>query len=195
MDPQQPLSVGYLDQIAPTKQNQFSKKTMIIFGIIAVIVVILAGYFALSTFNEPSSSRSDVLRYRLATVNNISQGAQDNLIGSDIRSTNATLMSFAKNSAQLYDAQDIKSKKPTKPEQAELDLQSNLNKTLEDARLNANYDRVYVREMTFQLNTILEALTYLQSTTSNQQQKAAYGDSAAELQIIIDEFNSISAAY
>lgn len=190
MDPQQPLSVSYLDQIAPVQQPGMSNKVKIIFVIAAIIASVLAGWFALSTFNEPTVERNDLLQFRLVTLGDVADQAQSTLSDSDLRSANANLILFTTNSIGIYGEPETSQKDPSVAQTTEAANAEELSKTLEDARLNAMFDRVYQREILPQLYSVNEALNYLGSTTSNQEQKAAYQESADQLKIIVEDFTN-----
>lgn len=178
MNPEQPqpnYSVDYLNQIAPKPQKKslFGGPRLVL-GIAAVlivaIVIIVVGSIA---GNKPNSLQQ--LAARLQSTEKIVGDAQPKLQSSQLRSLNSSLKIFLANTnrdiAAPLAASGITFAKIDKKIIAAESGTDLLNK-LEDARLNADYDRTYAREMAYRLDTIIISMQSIFKSTHNQALKS-----------------------
>ena len=186
-------SIDYLDQIAPksTNNNWLSSKKPLLIALIAMFVLfIFISFSALSTGNTKTNVR---LAARLIDTSTITKKATKNISSTKLQALNSNLSIYLSNTIRdiepilLKEGIKIKSidKKITK---AETDVK--LAATLEDARLNATYDRTYSREMAYKMNTILALMNQLKK--SNKSAKEFFTNSIENLTPIqkeLAEFN------
>lgn len=170
---QSPLD--YLNQIAP---QQSAKKPIfkgirgiIAIGIILVVVVsILAIVVNVATSGQTAPAQQ--MAARLASTQEIADGAQRNLKSSELRGVNSNLRIFLTNTnrdiATPLLAVDVTvAKLDEKVTAAETARSTKTSERLEDARLNAIYDRTYAREMAFELATLLSLMQQVYNQTSS----------------------------
>ncbi|HET6746634.1 MAG TPA: hypothetical protein VFH06_00830 [Candidatus Saccharimonadales bacterium] len=149
--------IDYLNQIAPQqpKAGMSRSKFLLLMGgglFLIIIVVVLM----LSAGGGGPKDKMQTLAARMITLQDISKKAQPNLKSSALRATNSSLTILLTNAnrdiADPLKINGIDVTKLDKNIQAKEDGQA-LKDKLEDARLNAVYDRTYAREMTYQLQT------------------------------------------
>jgi predicted outer membrane protein len=176
--PGQPYApVDYLNQIAPQgpKKPLFTfgiKQLVMIGGALVVLVIILAAIVGSIT-----GGKKDPLEHlsaRLTATQAVVSAAQPNLKSSELRSLNSNLNLYMTNTnrditAPLTSA-GINVKKLSKSIVTS-ESTTALSARLEDARLNAVYDRTYAREMTYQLGTLMTLMNQIYKSTSNAQLK------------------------
>jgi len=149
--------IDYLNQIAPQqpKAGMNRNKFLLLMGgglVLIIVVVVLM----LSAGGGGPKDKMQTLAARLVTLQDISKKAQPNLKSSALRATNSSLTILLTNAN--HDITDplkingVDVKNLDKNIQAKEDG-TELRDKLEDARLNAIYDRTYAREMTYQLET------------------------------------------
>jgi len=177
LPPQQQMPVDYLNQIAPQAQ----KKPLFTFGIkqvavigaaLVILVLILAG-----VVNSTAGGKTEPLERlsaRLTATEKIATDAQINLKSSKLRSLNSNLKLYMTNTNRdvatpLMSAGVDAKKLSTKV--VALESTTAMAARLEDARLNAVYDRTYAREMAYQLGTLLTLMNQIYSSTSSTQLK------------------------
>lgn len=200
MDPQQNTPNNYLDQIAaPAGKASFvsGKIKLLIIGLgIAAVAIIIA----MIVVNIHSASRVDpwnTLVARLDTTEKIANSATKNIKSSQLRSLNSEIKLFltdTNNSIQaplktLKIDRSKLSEGITKKESADLVLER-----LEDARLNAVYDRTYATEMKYQLSILLSSLQQTYQVTNKVETKQFLDKSYTSLKATHDSLANYSAA-
>lgn len=168
---------NYLNQIAP----QAPKKPVFTFGIkqiilIGIALIALVVILAVVTGNITSSKKDPLehLSARLTATQAVVTAAQPNLKSSTLRSLNSNLNLYMTNTnrditAPLTSA-GINTKQLSKPIVAS-ESTTALSARLEDARLNAVFDRTYAREMAYQLGTLMTLMNQISKSTSNARLK------------------------
>jgi hypothetical protein len=194
-----PSSPDYLNQIAPQapKKSLFKigpKLLIIIVGIIILLVAIMS--FAFSSANEAKKKPLETLSARLSTTETIATAAQTNLKSSELRSLNSNLKIYLTNTnrdiAAPLLAAGVDVKKISKTVTA-AEAPDAINTRLEDARLNAVYDRTYAREMAYQLDTLITLMKQIYKSTSSTKLKAflqSAFDSLEPTQKSFEDFNA-----
>ena len=185
---QQPtsFSIDYLDQIAAPTPTTSNKSIILVWAIIGLSIV-AAVVFVFMMFSGRTSSMEQTANVymRMETLKKVSENHHKHLRDNQLRVSNRNFITFLTNSIRdieqpLQAAGIQKSKLPKKSAETEASLSSELNAAFEDARLNINLDRVYTREMTFQISTLqsmmrsvydqassAELRGYLETTSSN----------------------------
>lgn len=192
------LPPDYLSQISPDspKKMQFSRKQIVIFGsALAVILVIIISIVTSALFNSPKSEEK--LAARLLTTQEIVNDATGKLKSTQLRALNGNLKIYLTNTIRDIEAplanDGIKisklSKSVTSAESSEETLA-----TLEDARLNVIYDRIYALEMAYKLDTVLTLMRQIHSNTSNDDLKDLLTEATTNLEPTQKAFADFNAA-
>jgi hypothetical protein len=154
----------YLDQISPSSQKkQLLKPGPRLFILIgaALVLIVIALSITVNLISNSQHQPLERLSARLTATESIVVGAQENLKSSQLRSLNSTLRLYLTNvnrdigevlAGAKVDTSDL-SENVVAQESTE-----EMASRLEDARLNAVYDRTYSREMAYQLATTLALL-------------------------------------
>jgi hypothetical protein len=201
MDPNQPqpnFTPDYLNQIAvqPTKSAP-NKKLLIIGGLGLVVVLVIVISLILAVFASHTTEYMQRLTARLNTTQTITTSAQINIKSSELRSLNSNLQLYLTNTIRDITIQ----LKNEKIDPASLDKKIVASETatdminrLEDARLNAVYDRTYAREMAYQLESIIALIDQVESSTGSQSLKSFLDSSRTNLQPTQTTFSDFNAA-
>lgn len=164
--------IDYLEQIAPKQKASFgfSRKQVAILG--AVILVGFIGFAAAAILQSGKPNIGAVSRQltmRVGATSTIAKDAQKNLRSRDLHALNTSLTiqlantntglatAFAEAGVIVGEIKDAKTD----------DTSAETIKKLDDARLNGVFDRVYAREMSFRLSTILTHLDSIHKSTKN----------------------------
>lgn len=197
MNPEQnPYPIDYLNQIAPEQPKPVvgNKKFLFIVGGGALLVIIVA----LMIFSSASSGPKEqmqTLAARMITLQDVSKKAQTNIKSGALRATNSNLTIFLTNAnrdiAEPLKNNDIDIKRLDANVQAKEDG-TELSEKLENARLNAVYDRTYAREMAFQLETIAVLMGDIYDRTNSKSLKDFLLKTDENLQPIKKTLNEFS---
>ncbi|HMH70468.1 MAG TPA: hypothetical protein VK502_03635 [Candidatus Saccharimonadales bacterium] len=196
---QHQYSIDYLNEIAPQekKPGLDNKKFLMLVGG-GLIVAIIAGIFVLSSGSAPGpTQKMQTLAARLIALQKISTTAQKNIKSSSLRGTNSNLTIFLTNTSRdiagplLNNGVDVKKidSKITAAEKGE-----KLSATLEDARLNAVFDRKYPREMDYQLGTVEALMKDIYASTNSKSLKEFLMATDKNMQPIKKQFEDFTAA-
>jgi hypothetical protein len=155
--------LDYLNQIAPQQQTKKplfkGLRGIILIGLILVVIVsILALVVNLATSGQ--SAPGQQLAVHLKSGQTLADGAQGQLKSSTLRSLNSNLRIFYTNTnrdaaAPLLAAGVSVAKLDETAVANESSRIALVKQRLEDARLNAVYDRTYAREMAYELATLM----------------------------------------
>lgn len=176
--PTPPLApADYMNQIAPQMPKRplgklGIRQVLILGGGLIIAVIILA-----ITVNSVAAGKRDPLEHlsaRLTSTQAVVVAAQANLKSSKLKSLNGNLALYMTNtnrdvSEPLLSA-GINTAKLSKTIVSS-EAPTSLVARLEDARLNAVYDRTYAREMTYQLGTLLTLMKQIYNGTGNPELK------------------------
>jgi hypothetical protein len=201
MDPnlspnQTPYSIDYLNQIAPEskKPGMSNKLFMFVIGG-GLLVAVIIGIIALSSGSGPTQ-KMQTLAARLTTLQTISDKAQKNIKSGSLRSTNSSLTILLTNAnrdiVEPLSKNSVDVKKIDKNILADEDG-AELTQTLEDARLNAVYDRTYAREMSYQLDTVAALMKELYSSSNSKSFKEYLVNTDKNLQPLKKQFYEFNA--
>jgi predicted outer membrane protein len=200
MPPQQEqYPVDYLNQIAtqPQKPGLSNKRFfMIIAGAVGLILIAVIAMIAFSGVSGPKENMQ-TLAARLQTLQTVASDSQANIKSGDLRSTNSNLVIFLTNTnrdikeplaASGVDAEKLDEKIVAQESGEELSAD------LEDARLNATFDRTYAREMSYQLDTISVLIREIYNSTNNDSFKTFLENTNANLEPLREQFSDFNAA-
>lgn len=157
-------AVDYLDQIAPPPPQQkfFSGSFGKIFLLMIVLLLVGVGVIVASG-GKSKTGDLELVTVRLENMQKVAKTEHKYLKSGDLTANNATLQTwFAGNASQGYDllkqAGVQKNKIDKEITASEKAAAAKLTEEFYEARLNANLDRDYAREMAFQLQLIKTAL-------------------------------------
>ena len=165
----------YLNQIAPKPPKKPLQNHMVRLGIIGaglIVLVIILSVVATSISNSRRAP-AERLSVRIDTTQTIADESQGTLRSSQLRSLNSDLRLFFTNTKRdIGEPLATIGVTPQSINQSivteETSRAEAISQRLEDARLNAVFDRTYAREMAFQLSTVLTLLQEVYAGTSNQ---------------------------
>jgi hypothetical protein len=170
------LTVDYLNHIAPQapKKGRFSTMQLLIFGGAALIlIIIVASLIAMS--GSPGGSTSEKLAARLLSTETIVSSAQTKLKSTELRTLSSNLKIYLTNTNRDI----IAPLKGLSIDVAHLDpvvvkseAGTDVTARLEDARLNAVYDRTYAREISYRLDTIVSLMQKIRASTGSSAMKS-----------------------
>lgn len=202
--PQSPVTpsspVDYLNQIAPKQQKklpfQRGPRLFILIGAILVLVVVVVA-IVLNIISQSTRHPLEQLAARLTATEKIVTSAKPNLKSSELRGLNSNLGLYLTNTNRdiaepLLSAGvhvDKLDKKIVSDESGDAILSR-----LEDARLNAIYDRTYAREMAYQLETLITLMKQIYSSTGNSELKQFLQTTYASLEPTQEAFAEFNAA-
>jgi hypothetical protein len=194
---QNQYSIDYLNQIAtPAKKPGMSQRMIyLMIGVGALIAVVIG----LSLFSGGSNSAQKLSRLsaRLQTLQTIVSKSQKTIKSGDLRTTNSNLSIFLTNTnrdittplanngvnASKLDKTIVTSENGAK-----------LIQTLENARLNAVFDRTYAREISYQLATVKSLMKEIYNNTNSKSLKDFLNTTNDNLQPIQKQLEDFNAA-
>lgn len=166
-------SIDYLDQLAGPTSRGIDKKFIII-GIAGVVALIAATFLLFATPNSSPSTKSEISLYTtMVDVEATTSQSKRHIKSSQLAAINSNLRTSLVNATRdMSDpltsmGQDPASLKAAAKKPPYHD--DKLVATLEDARLNGIYDRVYANEIN---NKVLFILTYMESIEKNNSRES-----------------------
>lgn len=206
MDPNQPLyqppaqpqpqpqySIDYLNNIAPKQQKNTPNKLLVIIGILVILLIVAVAAIGLSGLGGASSgTKLQTLAARLDNLQDVSEKAQPHVKNNQLRGTNSSLTLYLANAnrdiAEPLKNNGIDVKKLDKSIVAK-EKNAALTTTLEDARLNAIYDRTYAREMNYQLSTTLLLMDDINASTKSKSLQTFIATTKSNLEPIEEQMS------
>lgn len=194
------IPMSYLDQIAappPKRMNIFNNKIALLGAIAVGLIIIAIGVSLIPKPVDPVAS----LAARLNATKKVADDASSKLKNSQLRSINSNLKIYLTNTIRnitpFLTKQNISiTKLDAKIVAAEATTE--MEARLEDARLNATYDRTYAREMSYKLSTIISLFDESTKKAKTKDFITFLESSKAELsptQEQFDDFNSTTNSY
>lgn len=192
---QQPAD--YLDRIAPKslpKKGSFYKRPIIIgsIGLIIIMMIVLIIGVMRGGINS-----TEKLAARLITTESTADGATSKIKSTQLRALNSELKIYLTNT--IRDIEPILTKENVKINKLDEKVTASESSdkmlaNLEDARLNAIYDRTYAREMAYQLDTVLTLMHQISSKTRNKDLQNFLENSQTNLEPTQKQFADFNAA-
>lgn len=199
-DNQTTPSMDYLNQIAPQPVNKFDflkqgrNKALVILGAAFIFVMILSVIVMLTT---GGGSKLEHLAARLNSTQSTAISATNNLKDSQLRKLNSDLKLFLTNTiregAPIFAKNGVKTDKLSSSV-TKSESNTKLLETLEDARLNAIYDRTYAREMAYQLDKVITLMRDIYKNTGNSSLKEFLSSAYKSLEPTQKEFADFNSA-
>lgn len=197
--PQHPID--YLDSISTAPKKPAGKvNDKVFFGVIiaGVLVTILVGVFAFLSTGTSSAEDMSRLSVRLENLQTISDNARKTTISSSLRATNINLSLALTNAnrdiAEHLAATGIDDPKKINPAIITEENTDELTEKLEDARLNAIFDRTYAREMSYQLETLLVLIQQTETKVKENSAKEFLSKLHKDLESLQKQFSNFSAS-
>jgi hypothetical protein len=195
---QQPTEpIDYLNQIAPkpARKMDILRSKPVMFGGIAIIVLIIIVIIGSSL--SGGTNTSEQLAARLISTQTVVDSANSNIQSNQLLSFNSNLNIYLINT--IRDIKPILAKEGIDTNSLSstvISAESNtkLLATLEDARLNAVYDRTYAREMSYRLDTTLTLMRQIYESTGNSNLKSFLENAYKNLAPTQAQFANFNAA-
>jgi hypothetical protein len=199
--PAQPqYSIDYLNQIAPAPQKKGIGNRLVLALIGGgVVLIALVGVMSLLTGGTGPTQNMQTFAARVQTLEKITAGAQKNIKSNDLRGSNVNLNIFLTNTDQgMTDPLAKNGVTVTKIDKTITAAEDGaaLTAKLEDARLNAVYDRTYAREMSYQLSALQALMNTIYRGSKSKSMQGflkTTNDSLVPIKKQFDTFNSSSS--
>ena len=199
-DNMQPESAEYLNEIAPVskkaKASFLWNKPILIGGILLAVTVFVILAMLASNLSSAGTKPMKTLSARLTTTAKTVTLAHKNIKNTKLRALNSSLNIYLSNTnrdfVEILTLNKIQAKSIDK---SILTAESNTKMlaNLEDARLNAVYDRVYVIEMNTQLEKILLLMRQINSSTKSTKTKTFLDSAIKNLEPIQKQFEDYNS--
>lgn len=178
MEPNQPqYSIDYLNQIAPEEKKP-GLGNKLFFGVLGGGLLLAIGVFFMIINGgggaATQTSRLQTLSARLTTLQSITQSANSSITNNQLEAINSSLNLALVNASRAIEEPLINNKinaAKLPPEILAKEDGSALTTLLEDAQLNAVYDRTYAREMHYQATSLLSLMSEINNGTKSQSTK------------------------
>lgn len=170
-DEQKPAySIDYLNQIAakPKKKISLSSNQTKIAGGVGLVLVLIITITLVAALNRPNT-QLEHLTARLQSTETIVGDSQNNLKNTDLRSQNSSLKIYLSNANLDIEPLLAKNRVPSKLDSTIVKQEAgdDITNRLEDARLNAVYDKTYAREMAFRLGSIITLIRQIDNSSNS----------------------------
>ena len=208
MDPNQqnqnqaPLTTDYLDQIAvaPKQSEGPSIKKILIFGGIGIVAV-LTLFFVLSSLTSNSISNTSRLAGKLYATNNVVSSSIKNkqIKDSKLRALNSTLSltleNIIKETTSGFAAKGIKMEKMKENKKIlAVENSAEIEAILEEARLNGNFDEVYIIEMTHAITSLQLLMEQVSKDNISVEMRAALIKGVDDLTPLLEQFEALNTS-
>lgn len=192
-----PPPEDYLNQIAPkiTKKTDILRNKLVIIGGISIVVVLIA--IIIANIASGIVNQTEQLAARLLSTEVILNNATSKTKSTQLRTSNGNLKLYLTNT--IRDITPILKKEAVNINNLSkkvktIESNTTVLSTLEDARLNATYDRVYAREMSYKLDTIITLMDQIQKSSSDKAMKTFLQEAIINLKPIQAQFADFNAA-
>ena len=190
--------IDYLEQIAPKEKASFgfSRKQVAIVGGVILLAFLGFAIAAVLQGSKPNiSALSQQVLMKVGATGAISKDSQEHLRSRELDALNSSLtiqlantntgLTSAFTSAGVIVGEIGNSK--------EDDTSADTTKKLDDARLNGVFDRVYAREMSFRLATIMAQLDSIHRSTNSAELREYLESTYKNLQPLQKQLEEYSA--
>jgi ataxin-2 homolog len=177
-EPDTSFPVDYLNEIAP-KQQPVQMNRFAVFGLIGGVLLLAFSAVMMMVNSQPNyTKQAQTTLARIETLQAATKEQQSRLTENELSSMNTTLTTSLGSmgtelKSSLKDAK-IKTELVGDAKKTEKAYSDKLSKTLEDAYLTGALDRVYAREMSYQLSILKSYLQKLKTASGNRKAIADY---------------------
>lgn len=166
-------------------------KLLLILGAAALVILLLVA--VVNVFASSRREPMEQLAARMQSTPEIVDIGRENLKSSQLRSTNSSLRVYFTNAnrdiAEPFASVDINPAALSASVMREETAAANaMKERLEDARLNAIFDRTYAREMAYQLETLLVLMRQTYQNTGSESLRTYLSDAFDNLEPIQETF-------
>jgi len=186
-------SPDYLNQIAPrpTRKIPFTK-FQIFLGVAAILIIAVV---ILSVSLSSGGNSLERLSARLIATEEIVTKSQENLKDSELRSLNSSLEIYLTNANLDYEPL-LKQAGIGNINKSTLEKESNKSvlDSLEEARLNATFDRNYAREISYNLEVTITLMYQIYESSTSSSIKEFLTTNLANLVPTQESFSSFQAS-
>lgn len=171
-EPDTSFPVDYLNEIAP-KQQPVQVNRFAVFGLIGGVLLLAFSAVMMMVNSQPNyTKQAQSTLARIETLQAATKEQQSRLTENELSSMNTTLTTSLGSmgtelKSSLKDAK-IKTELVGDAKKTEKAYSDKLSKTLEDAYLTGALDRVYAREMSYQLSILKSYLQKLKTASGNR---------------------------
>lgn len=199
MQPDNQHPIDYLDSIATVpKGGNKGVSDKLFFGVIigGILTALLVGIFALTNSGPNTKSEFERLSVKLEKIQAIADDSQKNIVSSNLRGINTNLSLILANAN--HDASEIVAAHGIDPEKISPRITQNesseeiLNR-LEDARLNATFDRTYARELSYELEMLIVLIGQLEAKTDHSSSLEFLKATRESMEPLQQQFSEFSA--
>lgn len=183
------LPSNYLDTIAAQPTQSIMKPWLlwtIIGGVVLLVIIIV---IALLSGGTSSNQRLQQMLWRAQSVNTLAGDSDTSIKSSKLRAANSNLATILAGAEQeglaLLPKDQQKAKQPKDSKLAA--YFTKLATTLEDARLNGDFDTPYAREAIYQIGLLRSEITYL-SSGAKSSLRAYLNELDKSLELVEKEF-------
>ena len=197
---QQPISTDYLEEIAApvVESTGPSIKTIIIVGVSALILVLVI-FTLLSSLTKGNLSSIERLAGKLYSTNNVvaTTVKEKKIKDSKLRGINIslslTLQDIIRDTTPGFAAKKINFEKIKDNKKIiAAENSTKLEETLEEARLNGNFDQVYAIEMVYATTNLKLLMEQVSKGSNSVEMQAALIKGIENLTPLIDQFQAFS---
>lgn len=177
-EPDTSFPVDYLNEIAP-KQQPVQINRFAVFGLIGGVLLLAFAIIMMMVNSQPNyTKQAQSTLARIETLQAATKEQQSRLTENELSSMNTTLTTSLGSmgtelKSSLKDAK-INTELVGDAKKTEKAYSDKLSKTLEDAYLTGSLDRVYAREMSYQLSILKSYLQKLKTASGNRKAIADY---------------------
>lgn len=175
--PEGVASIDYLDQISakPKGVIGFTRKQLALFG---GLLLLAFGVFIVVMLNNTSgpniTQMSQKLIVRSQGLSKVAEQSKANIQNQSLGNTNSAiqvqLTSAVSSLTKSFDDAGVSVKKPSESIVA-AESNAKVLEKLEDARLSGTFDRIYITEMSYQLETTILLINDIHARTNNSELK------------------------
>jgi hypothetical protein len=197
---QQQVAPDYLDQIAPKsskKRMDFLRQKPLLTGFIILAAAIIITIVAMIVSNLSGGTKPiQTLSARLTSTSSTVKLANKTIKSSNLSDLNSSLNIILTNTTRdLQPILVLNKIVVSKIDKSITAAESNTKMlaTLEEARLNVRYERIYVIEMNTQLEKLLLLMNQIRSSTSSNKTKLFLDNAIKNIEPIQKQFENFNA--
>ncbi|MCA9341619.1 hypothetical protein KC952_03750 [Candidatus Saccharibacteria bacterium] len=196
----QGLDASYLDQIAAPAQQKIMNP-FILWGLIggALLIVIIFIMVLFSSGQPSSAQRMNNFLFRVDALNSLVKDSQKTIRNPKLHTANGSLSSIltsiqTETTKFLNKSGSSDKKVRLKPPKGSPILAEyiQINKKIDEARLNAIFDRVYAREVAYQIAKLRTEMVPIYKDTSSKKIREFLENSDKDLKALSEDIKKIN---
>lgn len=195
-------AVDYLQSISTAEPTKKANSPLVLVIIIGIVLIIAVGVASLFLSSKPTNvSRMQSVYSRMEMLNGIIKKHHKKLRSSNLRKVNSSAKIFMENALRdIEKPLEINKIAVTKAAMlpqivsADAKRETDLTESFEEARLNLNLDRVYARNMSYEISLLRTKMRETYQNTNSKSLKTFLEETDANMKPIADEFSTFSEA-